>query len=467
MRVAGLLWPDSSDDRALMSLDRAVLETERHCPELLRADHLGVWLDPDVEVDVDELRRTAAATEDALAEGSAGALLGRLVGEPLLPDWYDEWVLPERERLERLRARALARVARYALEAGDLALGVDAASAATHADPLLESAAELAIRAHLGRGDPGSALLEFDRHCDAVREEFGVLPSSAVLELIESAFAESRTAADRPGGENPEFAALVDPELPTSDLPEAETAGRPGEPVGSTGGRGRAKTVRLLGAVALLLAASLTVLTVLAVSLTPGDGDNGADDGAGRDTGASATPVHPQTKVLPAAHVSRKSTMLVRVVGAAGGRAAFLVRTATRPALVRLELRGDDGRTIVRRVWVRSSEGRPLTLGGLRPGTYLWRATSPVASTVRGRLRVPSPPVAVPVDARAGTTIEAAGSPSGARSAPATPVSTVSTTPAAPAPPSSGGSSQPHPSSRPHPAGQPKDPGTRPPPPVG
>ena len=131
LHVAGSLWPESTDARALASLRRAVLQTQQRCPGLLQADRLSIGLDADVEVDVDEVRRAAAATEDAIAEGEAGALLGQLVGEELLPDWYDDWVLPERERLEQLRVKALERIARQALEAGDLELSVDAARAAS------------------------------------------------------------------------------------------------------------------------------------------------------------------------------------------------------------------------------------------------------------------------------------------------------------------------------------------------
>ena len=140
-------------------------------------------------------------------------------GSELLPDWYDDWVLPERERLEQLRVKALERIARQALEAGDLELSVDAARAATDVDPLLEWAGELAIRAHLGRGDLGSALLEFDRYRDAVRDELGVPPSRAIRELIEPALTESRIALDSQREEVPEVAALTRPAAATPAVP--------------------------------------------------------------------------------------------------------------------------------------------------------------------------------------------------------------------------------------------------------
>lgn len=505
LHVAGVLWPDSTDDRALASLRRAVRETQERCPGLLQADRLSIGLDPDVEVDVDGLRRAVAATEDAIAEGAPAALLGQLVGEELLPGWYDEWVLPERERLEQLRVKALERIARQGLETGDLALCVDAAHAVGDVNPLLESAAELAIRAHLGRGDLGSALLEFDRYRQAVREELGVPPSRTIVELMEPALAESRIATngsgpvrpepaaptpleattpdrgDLPGDEAPEFAFLIAPADAAAVRAAVTIPGPPREPGASTSGRGA--VVRLLGVAALLLAASIIVV---GVGLRPGGANNGAGTGGGAHgggdhRGASDAKVHTQAGVLPADSAVHPSTMLVRLVGAAAGRAAFLVRTATQPALVRLEVHGDAGGNIVRSVLVRSPHGRRLELSGLRPGIYRWLATSSVAAAVGGRLRMPDQPVAVPVNAAAhadaGNTVEAleAAAPAGS-SGGSTAGSTAgssggstagSTAAASPAPQSSSDNPPPRSTPRPHPTRQPKDPGTRPVTPVG
>jgi len=110
-QVAGTLWPESTDARALASLRRAVLQTQQQCPGLLQADRTEVGLDPDVEVDVDDVRRAAVLTELPMPGDEAEALLATLVGEPLLPAWYDDWVLPERERLEHARVRAMEQIA--------------------------------------------------------------------------------------------------------------------------------------------------------------------------------------------------------------------------------------------------------------------------------------------------------------------------------------------------------------------
>ena len=216
----------------------------------------------------------------------------------------------------------------------------------------------------------------------------------------------------------------------------------------STGGRG--VVVRLLGVAALILAAALAVAGVGLLR-------DGGDAGGSGDAGAAGATVHPLTRVLPADRAISPVQMVVRLVDAAAGRAAFLVRTTAQPALVRLEVSGDAGRSIVRSVLVRSPQGRRLELSGLLPGVYQWLATSSVASAVSGRLRIPDPPVAVDAD----DTIEAGGATRRADRR-------ADRAPTAPAGPTA---QQRHPATHvplhdpTH--GPPKDPGTRPPAPVG
>lgn len=443
--IAGILWPESTDARALASLRSAILQTQKRCPTLLRADRLSIGLDAAVEVDVDRVRRAAA-------EDDAEALLGELAGEELLPGWYDDWVLPERERLEQVRVKAFERIARHALEAGDLTLTVDAARAASDLDPLLEWAGELAVRAHLGRGDRGSAVREFERYRDALSVELGAPPSRAVLELIEPVLAAPGEPRAAVASETPVVPAAA-PEVPIPEPPLVPLA--PLTPPVPPGTRGAG--VRLLGLAVLVLATALALAGV-------GTGRHGGD-GGGPGSG-----VRSPMQVLPADGAVRAGQLVVRLVGATAGRAAFMVRTTLQPAVVRLQVRGGAGRDVVRSLLVRSPQGRRLELSGLTPGIHRWLATTPVAAAVSGRLRMPDQPLAVDADATLAGGAPASSSPS------PQPDSTVSASDApAPSPPPSDHSSTPQsstpepdtPPPDPAPTGQPHDPGTLPPMPVG
>jgi DNA-binding SARP family transcriptional activator len=473
--VAGVLWPESTDDRALASLRRAILQTQKRSPGLLQADRLSIGLVDDVEVDVDEVRRAAAATEDAIAVGEAAALFGALVGEELLPGWYDDWVLPERDRLEQLRVKAFERIARHALEARDLTLAIDAARAAGDIDPLVESASELAIRAHLDRGDPGSALREFDRYRDAMRDELGAAPSRTILELIEPVRAPPPPSTPLPpvlphpvlppAVPAPTAAPPVaTPPVATPPVPtSAALPAPPHEPVESP--RARGAVMRLLGVAALLLAAALAVAGVGSDRET-GPPSPGDDDGGGPGSTARSP-----MRVRPADGAILAGQMVVHPVDAAPGRAAFLVRATQRPARIRLELRGGTGTNVVRSLLVRTPHGRRLELNGLHPGLYRWHATSPVASAVSGRLRIPDPPVEVDAD----PSFQAAG-PEATATEPSAPAAPASSAPAATPPTTTGqpgpsqqasDTTQPGPTPGSSPTGKPNDPGTTPPDPVG
>ena len=86
-----------------------------------------------------------------------------------------------------MRLRALDRLSRQALDRGDLVLAIDAARSATDIEPHSEAACEVALRAHLARGDLAGVVSEYRRHRDATWDNVGVAPSHRILALVESA----------------------------------------------------------------------------------------------------------------------------------------------------------------------------------------------------------------------------------------------------------------------------------------
>ena len=97
-----------------------------------------VALDPGVDVDVADLRRTAVLA--GLPGGPRGGdALDWLLGvQELLVGWDDDWVLHERERVQWLRIRALERLSGHAREVGDVAGALVAATAASDIESSLE-----------------------------------------------------------------------------------------------------------------------------------------------------------------------------------------------------------------------------------------------------------------------------------------------------------------------------------------
>jgi DNA-binding SARP family transcriptional activator len=158
--VAGLLWPTVTDRHAQGSLRSTLWRLEQSCPGLVLSVQGSVGLAADVRVDARELAEWARRMLDP-ATGVEGCPAPDLLfrGE-LLPGWYDEWVLVERERLHQLRLHALEAFAHKLAQAGRFGEALEAAHGAVRCEPLRESAQRVTIRIHLAEGKLAEAVGE-------------------------------------------------------------------------------------------------------------------------------------------------------------------------------------------------------------------------------------------------------------------------------------------------------------------
>jgi DNA-binding SARP family transcriptional activator len=191
--VAGTLWPDATEERALSSLRSAVLRTRRAVDGLLEVGRGTLSLGREVHVDVQDLCDCAAALMDRPV-GDSQRVMSTLTSADLLPGWYEDWVLFERERLQHLRLRSLEALALNALDRGCPEDAVAAAQAAVAIEPLRESAHAIAIRAHLVEGNRAAALRQFQGYRARLARELGVAPSPEIVALV------SRLGARRSDG---------------------------------------------------------------------------------------------------------------------------------------------------------------------------------------------------------------------------------------------------------------------------
>ncbi|MDR7253272.1 DNA-binding SARP family transcriptional activator [Nocardioides sp. BE266] len=453
-RVASILWPDSTDEHALGSLRRAVWQCQRRCPGVLSASRSTLALAPEISVDVDDLRRAAGLTELPMDDGARG-LLDVLRGPELLPGWFDDWVVDERTRLDQVRVESLERISQDALDRGDFALAVESAAVASQIEPLRESARELSVRGHIGRGDVGSAHSELRRYRDMLEEELGVAPSDRIQALVETPV-EPPAPAPAPVSRQrvaPPAAPAAPAVAPAAIRPPARPEPPPPPPVQDLaqflGDDRRHAGVRRV-ATALVGAAGVALAVSLAVALTGPD----RSPEATRDPGPSTVITSPS----PSADTTYAPvrTVKVRPVRSAAGSAAFDVRATRLPAEVRLVVRGRAGLRVVRHVVVRAADGREVVVDGLDAGTYQWSATSESASGVRGEVSVTTPPP--PPVTTTTAVVTAAQTPSQAATPTPTPTPVQTPTSHTPSP-------SPSPSSGP--TGTPTDPGTVAPTPVG
>ncbi|SCG42245.1 AfsR/SARP family transcriptional regulator [Micromonospora coxensis] len=211
--LAGLLWPDALEERALSSLRTALwrLRQDPCCPLLTSGD--TVRLDPAVQVDVDALVGTAARVRDGDDPCTAAALAaGR---HDLLPGWYDDWVLADRERLRQLRLHMLEDLADQHLAAGRHGEALEAALEAMAAEPLRETPHRLVVRIHLAEGNAFEAVHAFYVYRDLLLRELRLEPSTAMTALLQDTLAPIREATrERAGGPGRAPGARLAPRTP-------------------------------------------------------------------------------------------------------------------------------------------------------------------------------------------------------------------------------------------------------------
>lgn len=185
VQVSGALWQDSDEHHAGASLRSAIWRLQPL--ELVNSSGTHLWLNPKIEVDLRTVIGTARSVlREQLCEDAALAAAWGLIdaGEDLLPGWYDDWVLVERERLRQLRLHALDRIGDRLLESGRWCEALQAGLAATRTEPLRESAHRLLVRVHLAQGNTAEAVRQYRLYADLLRTELDGRPSPAIRDLL-------------------------------------------------------------------------------------------------------------------------------------------------------------------------------------------------------------------------------------------------------------------------------------------
>jgi DNA-binding SARP family transcriptional activator len=182
--IAGTLWPDVPEDHAHASLRTTLWRLQKLVPGLVDSSHSTVRLRAGVAVDVwelDEWVRIVLSPDSEIVQVKTprSALRGEL-----LPGWYEDWVLAERERVRQMRIHALERLSERLAGSGHFAEAIQAATAAVVAEPLRESAHRALIRAHFQEGNLVDGLRQYETYRAMVHDELALTPTKFMEELV-------------------------------------------------------------------------------------------------------------------------------------------------------------------------------------------------------------------------------------------------------------------------------------------
>jgi DNA-binding SARP family transcriptional activator len=188
-RAARELWPDLAAQQAAASL-RSTLWRIRQLGRLVDPGATTLRLAAGVEVDVQGLLGTGPVGGlDAVALGSAANL-------ELLPDWGEDWVTVERERMRHLELQVLDDRVASLVGSGRVVEALDTALRAIRLEPLRESSHRAIITIFLQTGNRSAALAHYHDLVELLRDELGLGPGADTTALVQP-FLSSRVRGSR------------------------------------------------------------------------------------------------------------------------------------------------------------------------------------------------------------------------------------------------------------------------------
>jgi len=186
LSVAGQLWSNVGDERALGNLRAVLHRLQTSCPEVICGAGGALWLNEFISIDVREVTSWALQllSDGAGNEEDLHPPSDAYSGE-LLPGWYEDWVLLEQEQFRQLRLHALEALADRLADRGCFGEALYAAHCALRADPLRESAHRAIIRIHIAEGNLVEAARRYRDYREFLWAEVGAEPTALMRGLTD------------------------------------------------------------------------------------------------------------------------------------------------------------------------------------------------------------------------------------------------------------------------------------------
>jgi DNA-binding SARP family transcriptional activator/predicted ATPase len=195
-QLAFLFWPDTSESQARTNLRQLLHHLHRALPDahqFLQIQTKSVqWRqESPFTVDIADFISHLDEAVTAIKEGRVAterteleSALKHYRGE-LLPTCYNDWILPERERLHQAYSKALERLILLEEEQRDYSLAIEYAERLLRHEPLHETTYRRLMSLHALRGDRVSALRVYHACVTVMERELGVEPNQQTQEVYQ------------------------------------------------------------------------------------------------------------------------------------------------------------------------------------------------------------------------------------------------------------------------------------------
>jgi len=205
-QLAFLFWPDISEAQARANLRKTIYDLRKLLPNLDHfvqiEDQFLQWRNSaattlDVDLFAAGLTRAEQANHQEVARAALEQAIALYTGD-LLPACYDDWLLPERERLRQDYVRALEQLSSLLEQQREFSLALAYAQRLLRNDSLHESAYRLVMRLHVLNGDRATALRIYHTCVTRLQQELGVEPSPETEQLYQRLLNVPTTEARQP-----------------------------------------------------------------------------------------------------------------------------------------------------------------------------------------------------------------------------------------------------------------------------
>ena len=192
-QLAFLFWPDSTEEQARTNLRNLIHLLRRALPEIdsfLEMDSQSVrWRsEASIRLDVKQFRDALAAAKSAKDESARVQHLQEAVdayrGE-LLPGFYEDWILVQREEFHQAFLGALTQLAKLLEDARQYEEAIEVVNRLIRADSLNETAYGHSMRLHALKDDRAGALQVYHTCVTVLKRELDLEPSAEIKSLYE------------------------------------------------------------------------------------------------------------------------------------------------------------------------------------------------------------------------------------------------------------------------------------------